>query len=214
VTGGVRVHCSNGIIEAERVILTPPPAALAGIALPLDEPRRAALSSVTGVPMMKAAFGFERAFWRDPGITGESLLRVTNPLRKIYLGDRRIAIYADSASAAYWEPLCERRAVESGLLWRTMARMLRESLGLPRDAHLPEPIHHVARFWKAGVHAWKLGARPQEVQHTLFAVEDCMHICSEAFSPVSGWAEAALRSADLLIDRLHANRIAANEAAE
>lgn len=202
-SGGVAVHTADGsALEADRAIVTAPPSALAHIDLPLSDERRHALASVRDVPMMKAAFGFAESWWNAHGLANDTFLRVQNPLRKVYLRSRQLHVYTDSSSAEYWRPLCERGAVESGLLWRSVARPLREALALSSDVVIPEPTHHIACYWPAGVHAWKLGVIPEVVQRILLGTDDCVHVCSEAFSPSSGWGEAALLTANLLLEAL------------
>lgn len=195
--GGIRAHCDSGAkLDAVRIFVTPPLRALHAMMLPIPQDRRDALSSVTGVPLLKAAFGFDRSWWNDLGIPNDTFLGTTNPLRKVYFRSRQILIYNDSTSAAYWQPLCEERAVRAGLLWRNMAHMLCHALGLAQNTVLPQATQHVACFWPAGVHTWNLGAAPNRIQEMLIAPDDCVHICSEAYSPISGWGEAALQSAE------------------
>lgn len=206
--GDAEVRCDDGSVHrAARVVLTAPPCELEGLDLPLSAARRRAIASVRPVPLMKAAFGFERPFWRDHGVADDTYVQVPNPLRKVYFRGRQLLVYNDSASATYWRPLCDPRAVRAGLLWRSVARMLRGALGVADDAPLPEPTHHLGRFWSAGVYTWALGADPEAVQRLLLAPAERVHVCSEAFSPRSGWGEAALDAASLLLNQLDAGRV-------
>jgi monoamine oxidase len=201
--GGLRVYCEDGHIEmADQVILTAPKHGLEQMRLPIDAARRQALQSVEAVPLMKAFFLFPDNWWKELGFADDSFLITDTPLRKIYFRPGHLVIYNDSATARYWEPLCGERAASSGLLWRAVSHYLREVLELPGDFTLPEPAQHFSKFWPAGVYFWKPGTAPERVQRELLAPADTLHICSEAYSPHSGWGEAALSSAELLLEQL------------
>lgn len=201
----LRVRCEDGHVEeADQVILTAPKHGLEQIELPIDAARRQALQSVEAVPLMKAFFLFSEDWWKELGFEEDSFLITDTPLRKIYFRSGQIVIYNDSATARYWEPLCAERAAASGLLWRAVSHYLREVLELPGGFVLPDPARQFSKFWPAGVYFWKPGTAPERVQRELLAPADTLHICSEAYSPHSGWGEAALSSAELLLQHVGA----------
>jgi monoamine oxidase len=77
VGGGVRVSTDRGELAARRVIVAVPPALVDGIELdpPLPPARRALAGSIPMGATTKVLVCYDRAFWRDRGLSGEVVTR-------------------------------------------------------------------------------------------------------------------------------------------
>lgn len=203
--GRLQVRCADGgVHNTDRVVLSVPRRALEGMSLPFDRERQEAIASVEGIPLMKAVFLFPESWWAAAGWTEPAVLISDTPVRRLYMLRNQLMVYTDSAAARYWEPLCAEPAVSSGLLWRMLGRWVRKLLGIRASVPWAQPVEQHAKFWRDGVHFWARGRQPEDLHAQLLAVEDDIHVCSESYSPESGWVEGAFAAAERLATAVHA----------
>jgi monoamine oxidase len=189
-------------VDADRVVLAMPQQALLSLVQDFEPDVRDALHSVSPVPLFKLFVIFESPWWEEAGFCAGDCVRTDLELQKVYFrADGSALIYCDSAAAEHWARLMASDAERPGTLQRVIARQLGELAAVDADVVRVKRMH--AKFWRAGVHFWRIGVSPRRV-HDLLLGDPAggLHICGEAFSPNSGWIEGALESVDALIDRL------------
>jgi hypothetical protein len=81
-------------------------------------------------------------------------------------------------------------------------RMLHPELSMAD--RIPEPIVALVKDWPNGWHAWRVHARPWLAMKVIKQplIQDTLFICGEAFSEDQGWVEGALRSTELVLEKL------------
>jgi monoamine oxidase len=69
---------------------------------------------------------------------------------------------------------------------------------------IPKPIFGVVADWDAGWHTWKVGSQPwePEIQDARIQPLPGLFLCGEAYSNEQGWIEGALKSAELVLEKL------------
>jgi monoamine oxidase len=70
----VRVGCEGGEYAARRVVLAIPPGLVRALAIELPADQRTYVDSVRAGPVVKCFAAYDRAFWRERGLSGEAFI--------------------------------------------------------------------------------------------------------------------------------------------
>lgn len=135
-----------------------------------------------------------------------------------------LTIYCDWDNTNFWQGLQsvgetfdspyqrEHSAAEPQTLFPASEAVVEEALRLFAELYdtreIPRPILTSFRLWDGesdfgyAVHQWGLDARDDQVIPRLVEPFPEIYTCNEAFSDMQGWVNGALRSADLVLQKL------------
>jgi monoamine oxidase len=112
--GAATVRTELGAYSAQRVVLAIPPGLVRGIAVELPPPHRAYVDSVRAGPVVKCFAAYDRAFWRDRGLSGEAYLPrgLVRATVELHAGQPVLLAFVVGPHAAGWadRPPDQRRA--------------------------------------------------------------------------------------------------------
>jgi monoamine oxidase len=217
--GALCLDFGTGAVLADHVVLAVAAPALAQLGTSsavLGAPAvRRLLASVEGFPAMKLYLWYERPWWR-PTVRG---IRLTTdlPVRKVFYVDSRrdapaalLAMYTDGRHVDPWRPLWNGAPAGSPASAAMLAEVNRQLRVLhPEVADLPSPSGSALQFWgsdplEIGWAFWRPGARSDEMIDLAVQPERSLplYLAGETYSRAQSWAEGALETAQLVVERL------------
>jgi monoamine oxidase len=220
----LRLRLADGLsLHAARIVLAVPIPALRLLALTspmLRSPVYGRLfDSVEAFPAMKLYLWYDRPWWR-PAVRG---IRTTTdlPLRKVFYVDSDpdapaalLAMYTDGRHVTPWIDLAGGASDGSPAptpMLGEVGRMLRAIH--PEIALLPDPIGSALMHWGSDPHEigwtfWRAGAVSDELMALAPRPDPSIpiHLAGETFSRSQSWVEGALESAELVVERLTAQK--------
>ena len=222
-----------GVVYARRLILAMPRRSLellepsGALLRPDNQQIRDLIGAVTPLPMFKLFLCYERAWWRDLGITGG--FSVTDmPLRAcLYWGEDPeshnallLASLSDMLAMGFWEGLRDARhqplfspsgepprwSDYSAPPTGAMVAEAQRQLALLHGQALPEPYAAVYRDWGedpfggAG-NFWNVHVDSRRYAQRMLRPDPELpvFICGEAYSRTQGWVEGALETAEQML---------------
>jgi monoamine oxidase len=217
--GALRLDFGTESVLADRVVLAvavPALARLASTSAVLATPTvRRLLASVEGFPAMKLYVWYEQPWWR-PTVRG---IRLTTdlPVRKVFYVDSRpdapaalLAMYTDGRHVDGWRERWDGAPAGSPASAAMLAEVDRQLRALHPDIpDVPSPSGSALKYWgsdplEVGWAFWRAGARSDEFIDLAIQPEPTLplYFAGETFSRSQSWAEGALETAQLVVERL------------
>ena len=216
---GLRLTFPNASIDAARVVLATPVPALRGIVdrspLLQTPAYERLLRSVEPFPAMKLYLWYRRPWWRPEIHAIRSTTDAT--IRKVWYVDTApdapaalLAMYTDGRHVEPWRPLWDGAPPGSPAPAPMLSAVQEQLRALhPTIPEIPEPDGSALMFWGAepletGWQFWRPGDVSDEVMELAIQPQPGIpfHLAGESFSRSQSWAEGALETAEMVVQRL------------
>lgn len=223
---------SEVMLRSDLLILALPQQALRALSYrcpPIDTDRfRSELASVIDMPLTKVNAYYTTRWWYTALNLSAGGSFADLPMAQLYTympmvpgdltGPATLTMYCDYFSGSYWQSLQTLGGPYEGTIPQpahtvpasnavVQALQAQLQLMLPGVPDMPMPVVTTYKRWGMpqfgdGDHMWAVGANDAEIMTSLLNPAPNLFTCGEAYSDNQAWVDGALRSVDLLGQRI------------